>query len=273
MTSIQAIIRVSRDGPVVTITLNRPESLNAFNRALIERFDAALRTAEEDEEIRAVIVTGAGRAFSAGQDTLELAREEAAAGPEAVGRQVRERYNPVILRLRHMEKPVIAAINGVAAGAGLGIALAGDLRIASERASFVLSPIGIGLIPAIGATALLPALIGLSRATELAFLGERIDAETALRIGLVNHVAPPEEVVATARSYAERLAALPPTAIGLTKRAFNLAVLPNLDEQLAYEAEWQEIAAGAEHHRQLLTAMVDKQRARALSSSSPGTTG
>jgi 2-(1,2-epoxy-1,2-dihydrophenyl)acetyl-CoA isomerase len=260
MTTIEAVVRILREGPVATIMLNRPDSLNAFNRALVERLHAALRTVEEDESVRAVIITGAGRGFSAGQDTRELAKEEAEGGPAAVGRQVRERYNPVILRLRSMEKPVVAAINGVTTGAGLGIALAADLRIASVEASFVVSPIGIGLIPAIGGTTLLPALIGLSRATELAFLGERIDAETALRVGLVQHVVPAADLASAAQATAERLAALPTTAIGLTKRAFNQAVLPDLAHHLACEADWQEIAAGTEDHRQRLAALIAKQQ-------------
>ncbi|MGH2531990.1 MAG: enoyl-CoA hydratase/isomerase family protein [Thermomicrobiales bacterium] len=260
MTSIEAIVRIVREGPVATITLNRPASLNAFDRALIERFAAALRTVDEDDEVRAIIVTGAGRGFSAGQDTRELAKEEAEQGAAAVGRQVRDRYNPVILRLRQMEKPVVAAINGVATGAGLGVAIACDIRIASDAASFVISPMSIGLIPAIGGTAILPALIGLSNATELAFLGERIDAETAQRIGLVHRVVPPAELQSAARDYADRLADLPSTAIGLTKRAFNRAVFPDLAEHLAYEAVWQETAAGTREHRERLAALTEKQR-------------
>jgi 2-(1,2-epoxy-1,2-dihydrophenyl)acetyl-CoA isomerase len=259
MTSIEAIVRITREGPVATITLNRPASLNAFDRALIERFGAALRTVEEDEGVRAVIVTGTGRGFSAGQDTRELAQEEAMSGAAAVGRQVRDRYNPVILRLRRMEKPIVAAINGVATGAGLGVAMACDLRVASEGATFVISPIGIGLIPAIGGTAMLPALIGLSRATELGFLGDRIDAATAHQIGLVHRVVPPADLQSAAHDFAERLAALPSTAIGLTKRAFNRAVFPELADHLAREADWQEIAAATPEHRQRLAALVQKQ--------------
>ncbi|MGH2562383.1 MAG: enoyl-CoA hydratase/isomerase family protein [Thermomicrobiales bacterium] len=263
MTSIEAVVRIVRDGPVATITLNRPATLNAFDRALIERFGAALRTVDEDETVRVVIVTGAGRGFSAGQDTRELAHEEAAGGAAAVGRQVRDRYNPVILRLRLMEKPIIAAINGVATGAGLGVAMACDLRIASADASFVISPIAIGLIPAIGGTAMLPALIGLSRATELAFFGERIDAATAHKVGLVHRVVPSTELNSAAREYADRLAALPTTAIGLTKRAFNRAIFPDLAEHLAREADWQESAAGTAEHRQRLEALIRKQRGTA----------
>ena len=146
---------------------------------------ATLRTVERDATVRAVVVTGAGRAFSAGQDVRELAAETAERGPRAVGDQLRLRFNPIVLRLRGLEKPVIAAINGVATGAGLGVALAADVRVAAASASFVLAPVGIGLIPGVGATALLPAVIGLGRATELCFTGERIDAGRALAIGLV----------------------------------------------------------------------------------------
>ena len=260
MTTIEQTIWMERDGAVLTITLNRPEALNAFDRMTIDRLGAALRTAERDAEVRAIVLTGAGRAFSAGQDLKELAGDIAQRGPRAVGDQVRERYNPVILRLRAIEKPVIAAINGVATGAGLGVALACDLRIASDEASFVLSPIGIGLIPGAGATALLPWVIGLAHASELAFTGDRIDAARALEIGLVHRVVPAAELTATSRQLADRLAALPTVAIGLTKRAFNRAVLPDLAAHLAYEAELQEIAAGTADHREGLAAALEKRR-------------
>jgi 2-(1,2-epoxy-1,2-dihydrophenyl)acetyl-CoA isomerase len=259
MTSIEQTVVMEQDGTLLTITLNRPDALNAFDRMTIQRLAAALRTAAEEDAVRAVVLTGVGRAFSAGQDVREMARETAERGPRAIGDQLRERYNPAIVRLRAIEKPVVAAINGVATGAGLGIALACDLRIASEEASFVLSPVGIGLIPGVGMTRFLPALIGLARASELSFSGERIDAGRALEIGLVNRVVPAGELAAVARDVAARLAALPTRAIGLTKRAFNHAVLPGLAAHLDYEAGLQEIAAGSEDHREGLAAILEKR--------------
>jgi 2-(1,2-epoxy-1,2-dihydrophenyl)acetyl-CoA isomerase len=260
MTIIEQTIWMEQDGAVLTITINRPDALNAFDRVTTERLAAALRTAEHDPSVRAIVLTGAGRAFSAGQDVKEMARETAERGPRAIGNQLRDRYNPVIVRLRALEKPVIAAINGVATGAGLGIALACDLRIASDQASFVLSPVGIGLIPGVGMTRFLPALIGLARASELTFTGERIDASRALEIGLVNRVVAAVDLVAAAREMAAGLTALPTRAIGLTKRAFNHAVLPDLVAHLDYEAGLQEIAAGTEDHREGLAAVLDKRR-------------
>jgi 2-(1,2-epoxy-1,2-dihydrophenyl)acetyl-CoA isomerase len=220
----------------------------------------ALRTADRDPSVRAVVVTVAGRAFSAGQDIREMARETAESGPRAIGDQLRERYNPVLVRLRAIEKPVIAAVNGLATGAGLGIALACDLRIASEGAVFVLSPVGIGLIPGVGITRFLPALIGLARAAELTFTGERITAARALEIGLVNRVVPAGELLATVQTIATQMAALPTRAIGLTKRAFNHAVLPDLVTHLTYEAGLQEIASATEDHETGLAALLEKRQ-------------
>lgn len=261
MTSPIQSVWIENEGPVATVTLNRPESLNAFDKELASRLDAALRTVERDESIRAVILTGEGRAFSAGQDVKELAREEQERGPVAVGDQLRDRFNPIVLRLRTMEKPIVCAINGTATGAGLGIALACDLRTASESATFVISPVGIGLVPGVGSTAFLPALLGLGRASELAFLGERIDAARALELGLVNRVVPASDLSADVTQLATRLAALPTRTIGLTKRAFNLAVFPDLREHLRYEANLQEIAASTDDHREGLAAVLEKRQA------------
>jgi len=260
MTTLMQTVVTEQDGAVLNITINRPDSLNAFDRVTTERLAAALRRAERDASVRAIVLTGAGRAFSAGQDVREMARETAERGPLALAEQLRDRYNPVIVRLRALEKPVIAAINGMATGAGLGIALACDLRIASDDAKFVLSPVGIGLIPGVGLSRFLPALIGLARASELAFSGERIDAARALEIGLVNKVVPAADLTTAARDMAIGLTGLPTRAIGLTKRAFNHAVLPDLAAHLDYEAGLQEIAAGTDDHREGLAAVLDKRR-------------
>jgi 2-(1,2-epoxy-1,2-dihydrophenyl)acetyl-CoA isomerase len=253
------LVRTDRTGAVMTLTLNRPDALNAFDRDLATALDAALRVAERESEIRAVIISGAGRAFSAGQDLRELARETAESGPRAVGDQLRNRLNPIVIRIRSLEKPVVAAINGVTTGAGLGIALAADYRIAAESAAFVVSPLGIGLIPAVGSTALLPAILGLGRASELALLGERITADQALAFGLVSRLARNEDLAYEAMTVAERFAALPTKAIGLSKRAFNRSVLPDLAAHLTYEAGLQEVAAETDDHREGLAAILEKR--------------
>ena len=254
------MVVTDRNGAVATVTLNRPDALNAFDRELAAALDASLRAVEQEREIRAVIVTGTGRAFSAGQDVRELARETEASGPRAVGDQLRGRFNPIVIRIRTMEKPVVAAINGVTTGAGLGIALAADYRIAADSATFVVSPLGIGLIPAVGSTALLPAILGLGRASELALLAERITAEQALAVGLVSRVVPAADLMISAIATAERFAALPTKAIGLTKRAFNRAVFPDLAAHLTYEAGSQEIAAATADHREGLAAVLEKRK-------------
>ena len=259
MTSGSESVAVERRGAMTILTLDRPDALNAFDRELAVSLDSCLRSIERDDSTRALIVTGRGRAFSAGQDVRELARETAERGPRAVGDQLRERFNPIVLRIRTMEKPVIAGINGVTTGAGLGIVLACDYRVAAESASFVLSPIGIGLIPGVGSSALLPAIVGLGRASELALLGERISAAQAHAVGMVSEVVPDEEMLPAAISVAERFAALPTKTIGLIKRAFNHSVFPNLAEHLSHEAALQEIAAGTADHREGLAAVLEKR--------------
>lgn len=260
MTIADQTIVMESTGAVTTIRLNREDALNAFDRELALGLDAALRTVERDPSIRAVVLTGNGRAFSAGQDVRELARETKEHGPKAVGDQLRERFNPIVLRIRSMDKPVIASINGVITGAGLGFALAADYRLAAESASFVLAPLGVGFIPGVGTTILLPAVVGLGRASELALLGERITARQALDFGIVSKVTPDDELAGATAEIAERFALLPTRAIGLTKRAFNRAMLPDLAGQLTYEASLQEIAAATADHKEGLSAILDKRK-------------
>jgi 2-(1,2-epoxy-1,2-dihydrophenyl)acetyl-CoA isomerase len=179
-------------------------------------------------------------------------------GPH-LGRLVRERYIPMVMAVRSIEKPVIAALNGVAAGAGSSLALACDLRIASERASFVQAFVRIGLIPDTGGTLLLPLLVGPARAAELAFGGGRVDAQRALEIGLVERVVAPDELMPAALAWAQELAALPTTAIGLTKRAFNRAFLSRFQEQLELEADLMQEAGQTLDHREGVTAFMEKR--------------
>ena len=205
------------DGGVLTLTLNRPEALNSFNAEMKAALLAAFKDAARDEDVRVIILTGAGRAFSAGQDLRERQEPDAA----DLGTELRTRYNPIVLAMRRLEKPIIGAINGVAAGAGLSIALACDIRLAAGDSTFIEVFGRVGLVPDTGSTWFLPRLIGPARAAEMIFTTDPVDASTAERIGLVNHVMPAESLLAEADALAHRLAQAAPLALGLAKRALN----------------------------------------------------
>jgi len=246
------------EGGVLTLTLNRPEVLNALNEQLTADLHDGLRFAERTPEVRCVVLTGAGRGFCSGQDLRERTGGEAV----SYGDSLRRRYSPVILRMRTMEKPVIAAVNGVAAGAGCNLALAADLRIASERASFIEVFSRVGLVPDSGGTFTLPRLVGLGKALELAFTADPVDAHEALRLGLVNRVVPHDELMAHTLALATRLAQGPTRAFGLTKRAFNYALTASLEATLEYEAHLQEIAGRTADHREGVAAFLEKRQPR-----------
>jgi 2-(1,2-epoxy-1,2-dihydrophenyl)acetyl-CoA isomerase len=251
-------LRVEIDGPVATITIDRPEALNALTVPVKVALREALESLAVDRAVRAVILTGAGRAFCAGQDLAE--RDQPDAAPLEV--EVRERYNPIIRALRSMGQPVIAAVNGVAAGAGASLAIACDLRIAAEEARFVLAFGRIGLVPDSGATWFLPRLVGPAKAAELALVGDPIDAAEALRIGLVSRVVPSDQLASEARALAERLAAGAPLALSLTKGALERALTIDLDEALEGEAKLQGIAGASADHAEGLAAFRDKRSPR-----------
>ncbi len=244
---------------VRTITLNRPDALNAFNEALKIELADALAVAARDASARAVVITGAGRAFCAGQDLKDRAREGEDGAGASLGESLRARYNPIIRRVREMEKPVIAAVNGVAAGAGCSLALACDLRIASEGASFIQAFVRIGLIPDSGATFFLPRLAGLGKAFELAVTGDALQAGEAERLGVVNRVVPTAELMSVTMELAGRLAQAPTRAIGLTKRAMNRALLTGLEDALDYEASLQELAGRTHDHAEGVQAFMEKR--------------
>ena len=252
---------VTSDGGVTTLTLNRPDKLNAFNDELLSALGDALKKAERDAATRCLVITGAGRGFSAGQD---LASVQARGEGEAFSyrQHLVRHYNPIIERLRALEKPVIAAVNGVAAGAGASLALACDLRLASESASFVQAFIGVGLIPDNGSTWFLPQMIGFPRAFELAVTGRKVPAAEALALGIVNHVYPADQLMAEAAALAARLAAAPTKAIGLTKRAMNRAAGTSLTDALDYEAHLQEVAGRTADHKEGVTAFLEKRAAQ-----------
>lgn len=258
-------IEVSRAAGVLTVTLNRPRVLNAFNGEMSVELSAALRMAQRDDALRCVVLTGRGRGFCVGQDVRDL-RPEAESSQDAekpgLGDYVRDSLNPVVLRLRTMEKPVIAAINGVVAGAGVGLALAADLRLAARSAKFKLAFVNIGLVPDAGTTLTLVQHVGCARAAELCLLGEVMSAERAAETGLVSSVVEDEQLPAAAQEMARKLVALPTGAIGLTKRALRHAWTATLDEQLEYEALLQTTASRSAEHREGVAAFLEKRPPR-----------
>jgi 2-(1,2-epoxy-1,2-dihydrophenyl)acetyl-CoA isomerase len=253
-----ATVRYEVADAVATITLDRPEALNALTVPMKGELLAALRTAGRDRTVRAVVLTGAGRAFCAGQDLKE--RLEPDAAPLAV--EVRERYNPLIAAMRTLDQPIVGAINGVAAGAGASLAFACDLRVAAEGASFVLAFGRIGLVPDSGATWFLPRLVGPAKAAELALLGESLSAADAERFGLVVRVVPADALAVEAQAIAQRLAGFAPRALALTKRALQRSWSVDLDEALEDEAFRQGIAGASADHAEGLAAFDEKRPPR-----------
>jgi 2-(1,2-epoxy-1,2-dihydrophenyl)acetyl-CoA isomerase len=243
---------------VGTITLDRPDALNSLEATLKRELLAVLREASRDPAVRVVILTGAGRAFCAGQDLKERLAPDAA--PLDV--EVRERYDPIVLAIRRLPKPIIAAVNGVAAGAGAALAFACDLRIAAEEASFVLAFGRIGLVPDSGASWFLPRLVGAARAAELLYLSDPLPAAEALRIGLVNRVVPGEQLLTETEALAGRLAAGAPLALALTKRALDRSLEVGLAEALDHEASLQGIAGRSADHAEGLAAFLEKRPPR-----------
>ena len=248
-------LRVEVEGPVATLTLDRPEALNALTVPLKEALLAALEALGADRTVRALVLTGAGRAFCAGQDLAERAEPDAA--PLDV--ELRERYNPIVRAMRAIDQPIVAAVNGVAAGAGASLAFAADIRIASTEARFVLAFGRIGLIPDSGATWSLPRLVGPAWAAELALVGDPVDAETAARVGLVSRVVAPDALPAEARRIATTLAAGAPLAVAATKHALDAAWSRTLDEALDAEAELQGNLGRSADHAEGLAAFRDKR--------------
>ncbi len=253
--SYATILTDLNDG-VFTLTLNRPEVLNAFNDQQAEEVQDALKRAERDEAARCLVLTGAGKGFCAGQDLGALRSRDAVV---SFREHLHRTYNPIISRLRSLEKPVIGGINGAAAGAGLGLALACDMRYAAAGAKFRLAFSGIGLAPDSGTSFFLPRLVGYARAYELAITNTPITAEEALGMGLVNKVFPAEGLASATRELAVRLAQGPTKAFGLTKRAMNKAFQLTLDEALDYEAHLQEIAGRTADYQEGVGAFLEKR--------------
>ena len=241
---------------VATITLNRPDSLNAFTTAMIAETADALKQCGRDAAVRCVVITGAGRGFTAGQDLAEVQGR----GDEfSIGPHLRAGYHRIIKGIVGLEKPVIAAVNGVAAGAGVGIVLAADIRIASEKASLVLAFSKIGLVPHSGLNWLLPRMIGQARAYQLAVTAERLGAEQALAWRVLNEVVPAEQLAAQVDAWAQRLSSGPSISFGLTKRAMNRAWSQTLEEALDYEAYLQDTAARTADNKEGVAAFLEKR--------------
>jgi 2-(1,2-epoxy-1,2-dihydrophenyl)acetyl-CoA isomerase len=245
---------------VATLTLSQPARLNALSAGMVQSLQDALRSAERDSAVRAIVLTGAGNAFSSGADVTEF--DFSSNGGPNVGDALRSRLNPLILRMRALEKPLLAAINGVAAGAGLSLALACDLRYAAESARLIVVFIRIGLVPDAGALFFLPRLLGPGKSLELAWLGDPLSAKDAYDLGLLNAVVPDTEVLARTQEVAARLAHGPATAIGLIKRAINQAHELPLERVLDLEASYQTIAARQPDFVEGVTAFREKRPAK-----------
>jgi 2-(1,2-epoxy-1,2-dihydrophenyl)acetyl-CoA isomerase len=241
---------------VLTLTLNRPEVLNAITPSLLDEVTDALRDVASGRSVRAVIITGSGRGFCSGQDLRAAASDQGL----DVGAVLRDHYAPAIRAIRSMDQPVIAAVNGVAAGAGFSLALACDLRVAAESATFVQAFVRIGLIPDLASTYFLPRLIGPARAAELTMLGDTVDAARALELGIVNRVVPDSELAPVAAELASRLAK-GPRSIGLTKRALESSHENDLEAQLAVEERLQIEATTTSDFAEGVRAFLDKRRA------------
>ena len=247
---------------VLTLTLDRPVQANALTLEMVRDLQDSMNQASIDQQIRVILITGAGGSFSSGHDINEMlvVRDEKV----SYGTHLRATYNPLILQIRRIEKPVVAAINGPAAGAGLGIALACDLRMAAASATFTVGFNAIGLVPDSGVSLFLPLLVGIGRAEEFTFNNMPISAARALDWGLVNYLVPDESLRSESTALVTKLAAGPVGAYGLTKKAFNNALLGNLEHVLEQEAQLQENASKNLEHQQGIRAFLEKRPANFL---------
>lgn len=241
---------------ILTIRLNRPEVFNSFNREMALALQADLEQATDDKDVRCIILTGKGKAFSAGQDLNEVVDPD---GPE-MRDIVSNHYNPIIGLLRGIEKPVIAAVNGVAAGAGANIALACDIVVAKSSAAFIQAFSKIGLIPDSGGTFVLPRLIGLQRASAITMLAEKITAEEAVAMGMIYKSVPDDDFDAYVQELATKLAQMPTRGLGLTKRALNASMHNDLQSQLALEEELQFMAGNTADYHEGVSAFLEKRK-------------
>lgn len=256
-------VNVTLEDGAATIELNRPEALNAWNRQFGEDLLSALRGAAQDDAVRAVRITGAGRAFSSGADLKDISGDDLTPeGRPNVYRALTERYHPIMHAIREMGKPVIAAVNGPAVGIGCSLALCCDLVLAAESAYFLLAFVNIGLVADGGSSLFVPARIGMARATEMAMLGERVSAARALDWGLVNAVHPDESLAEQSGALAARLATGPTRAYAATKRELNNQLYSSMGEQLELEATLQQEMVGTDDFVEGVGAFLTKRPAR-----------
>jgi 2-(1,2-epoxy-1,2-dihydrophenyl)acetyl-CoA isomerase len=249
-------IVVEQEEGVATITLNRPDKYNALNKVMAKELVSVFKDAQKNDTVRCLLLTGAGKGFCAGQDLGDV---EGRNSDFSFREHLENSYNKMVSWMRSLEKPIVIAVNGACVGAGLGLALAGDIRYASDQAKFRSAFIGIGLAPDSGVSYWLPRLIGPARAAEMLFTNDLVDAATAVQTGLINRVLPHEQLLPAAKALALRLAAGPTRGIGLTKRALNHAWGTTFSEQLDYEAYIQEIAGHTADYREGVTAFGDKR--------------
>lgn len=240
---------------IAMLTMNREEVLNSFNYEMAMEFQNALDNYENDTDVRVIIITGAGRAFCAGQDL-----QASLNGNKSIREIVAEQYNPIIIKIRDIEKPIIAAVNGVAAGAGANIALACDFVIAKENASFVQSFVNIGLVPDSAGSWFLPRLVGMAKATAMVMLGDKVKGKEAEEIGLIYKSVADSEFETFVNEFATMLSQKPTFAIGLTKRALNYSLINNLYEQLELEENMQEQASESYDFKEGVNAFLEKRK-------------
>jgi 2-(1,2-epoxy-1,2-dihydrophenyl)acetyl-CoA isomerase len=246
-----------RDGGVATISLNRPEKLNAFDSTMHEELYSALDGAAVDEEVRCIVLRGEGRSFSAGADLAEVVRE--ADGDPDLGEYLRNTYSRLVKRMVSIEKPIVAALHGPVYGAGVGIALACDLRIAAGSAKFSVAFIKIGLMPDAGVTFFLPRVVGLGRAMQMSMLGDAVEAEEAYRIGLIGKVVPEDALSEETQKLAEQLAAMPTRALGRIKHSLYASFETDLETALEREAEGQSLCGYTQDHKEGVAAFFEKR--------------
>lgn len=250
-------IQLKIENNIAFITLNRPEVFNSFNREMALRLQNVFDDCETNDEIRAIVLTGNGKAFCAGQDLKEVTSPELNPGFKKI---LEEHYNPIITRIRNIEKPILAAVNGVAAGAGANIALACDVVVANNKANFIQAFSLIGLIPDSGGTFFLPRLIGFQKASALMMLGDKISADEAEKMGMIYKSVPSEEFENTIQKLAVKLAAMPTRALALIKRSLNQSLANDLESQLALESRFQIEAAGTEDYAEGVSAFIEKRK-------------
>ena len=249
------MIQFKKIGAVGKIILSRPDKYNSFIREMALELQKILDKCSSDETIRCILITGAGKAFCAGQDLKEALDPE---GPK-IEQIVREHYNPIILKIREIEKPIIAAVNGVAAGAGANVALACDIVVAAKSASFIQAFSKIGLVPDSGGTYFLPRLIGLPKATAIMMTGEAISAEKAESLGMIYAVYEDSEFETSAMKLADTIGSMPTKGLGYTKKLLSLTFNNSLEDQLILEAETQALSANSEDHKEGIKAFLEKR--------------